>query len=117
VPHHLPRQGCNPRGAFLLAALAVGLMTGSTDAGAFTEMGAGLSSCATWMVARRDFQASDDQQWVFGFLSGIGWIGTYDPLNRLDHEAVSVWIDGYCREHILETIFDAGVALVRAHPQ
>ena len=45
-----------------------------------------------------------NEQWVTGFLSGIGFVGEdgADPLKGLDGNAVHAWIDNYCHAHPLE---------------
>jgi hypothetical protein len=109
---------------FLLpVALAVALMTVSAEAqqGSVPMLGYGLSSCGTWTAERRDKMASWPEQWILGFLSGVGWEGgAYPsgpiPLIGVDAQAVWAWIDNYCGPHPLDTIDTAGAQFVLAHP-
>ena len=85
---------------------------------AYTRMGAGLSSCGTWVAERRRGDWSTSGSWVLGFLSGVGYMGTpqYDPLHGMDGDAVLAWIDNYCQTNALLDIVDAAEAFVTAHP-
>jgi hypothetical protein len=81
-----------------------------------TVGGVGLMSCGSW-TAHRSLNA---QQWVLGFLSGVGLAGqadAIDPLSGTDAEAVWAWIDNYCRSNPLKQIADAAVAFIVAHPR
>lgn len=104
---------------FLLpAALAVALMTSNATAEGFTIIGIGLDSCGSWTAARRDRHDLGPGQWIFGYLSGMGWVAVHgvDPLNGLDGQAVLAWIDNYCRDHPLGDIASAGNAFAIVHP-
>lgn len=111
------RAGVTKRFA-AFAAIAIMLMAGPADA-QFQLIGSGLTSCGGWTAARRDRQAGGYEQWIVGFLSGIGYQGDIEganPLNGLDAYAVWAWTDNYCAAHPLETIFEAATAFSRAHP-
>jgi hypothetical protein len=105
---------------FLLpAALAVALMIGHS-ASAYDLIGAGTASCATWTAHRSPKGDFQDEAWILGFLSGVGYMGsheTVDPLHGVDAEAVVAWVDRYCRTHPLEMVVGAGSAFVFAHPR
>jgi hypothetical protein len=98
----------------LLAALVVVLMNGAADAakGKYSIIGVGTESCGTWTAARRDRRARLNEQWILGFLSGIGWGGEFfhvHPLNGMDAEGVWAWMDNYCQVHPLDGIDKAGL--------
>jgi hypothetical protein len=59
------------------------------------------------------------QQWVVGFLSGIGSmvLGELDPLHGVDATAVYVWVDKYCHDHPTETIEAAARVFIQEHPR
>jgi hypothetical protein len=69
----------------LTTVLTVGLMTGSAnDARAYTVGGSGMDSCGAWTAHRGAFQPDrpvnreylnklQAEQWVLGFLSGLGF--------------------------------------------
>jgi hypothetical protein len=104
---------------FLLSiALILALMT---SAEAFKIIGAGVDSCGTWMADRhhpRSPDALQDEQWVLGFLSGVGYEGGegVDPLNDMEANGVWAWIDNYCQAYPIETITTAAKAFNSAHP-
>jgi len=87
----------------------------------YQAIGSGAkASCGTWTEMRRNSQASDYEQWLLGFLSGVGWThGTfhYNPLNGLDANAVWRWMDNYCQASPLNLIHDGAVAFVDVHPR
>jgi hypothetical protein len=100
----------------LRLALATALMTGSAEAAASAQqdtyhaIGQGASSCGTWSAARRNQYAFGYEQWVWGFLSGVGFQGGangVNPLNGVDADAVWGWIDNYCQGHPLELLASA----------
>ena len=105
---------------FLLAALAVALLTGS-PATAYHWVGAGGMSCETWATDRADSRSGrwlQEIQWVLGFLSAIGYVGDgNDPLNGLDLNGVAGWLDNYCRANPLKGLTDAAEALALEHPR
>jgi len=102
--------------------VAVGVMTGSADAQTSRAIGAGIASCRTW-AANRLYPGSglalQDGQWILGFLSGVGWLGTprLNPLDCMNAQAVFAWVETYCHANPLENIAHAGDAFVEAHPR
>jgi hypothetical protein len=90
-----------------------------------TLIGLGWGACGTW-TARRTARHADPapyEQWVLGYLSGVAAGSAaldppkrLNPLNGVDAQAVSAWMDNYCRAHPLVTIFYAANAFVREHP-
>jgi hypothetical protein len=113
----------------LLTVLIVLVTTGATEAGAYLAIGSGIDSCGSWTanrpaytpggLATQSFQnALQDQAWVLGFLSGIGFVAKNgaDPLDGVDAEGVWAWIDNYCRAHPIEVLGQAAAAFYYAHP-
>jgi hypothetical protein len=103
-------------------ALSVATLVVSHSAAGYTSIGSGATSCAAWEAARRSPQAPEtamQQQWVVGFLSGIGSmvLGELDPLHGLDAAAVYGWIDRYCHDHPTETIEAAARVFIQEHPR
>lgn len=81
--------------------------------------GAGVAPCGAWAASRQDPVAQQlPEQWMLGFLSGVGWeaVDGTNPLNGMDTADVFSWIDRYCREHPSDTIATAGGRFVMAHP-
>jgi hypothetical protein len=108
---------------FLLpSALAVALMTGSVKAEPYQEsysvLGAGFKSCGAWTADRRGLLASQNMQWILGFLSGVGWVHLtgQNPLDGLDAQAVWAWVDNYCKANPLRNIANAGEVFASEHP-
>ncbi len=114
------------RGAMriVLACLmvGVGLVGEPRHASAFMVIGTGLESCGTWTANRRypnSIAAVMDEQWILGFLAGVGDAipSDADPLRGVDAQAVWAWVDNYCHANPLDQIIRAGEAIFRAHPQ
>lgn len=84
----------------------------------YTIMGSGIASCGTWTAQRRARQSDTFEQWVVGFLAGVGWVGDKgdDPLRGLDAQAVLAWMDNYCQAHPLERIAKATSTFALDHP-
>jgi hypothetical protein len=107
-----------------MAILAAALLTSSAEAaqpGNYNLIGTGTISCGAWTAARREKQAWLAEQWVLGFLSGVGYAsGTLtgqNPLNGVDADGVWAWIDNYCKANPLDGVADAGAAFVARHPR
>jgi hypothetical protein len=91
-------------------------------AAAYTSIGSGTTSCEAWAATRLSPNAPAtlmQQQWVVGFLSGIGSmvLGELDPLHGVDATAVYVWVDKYCHDHPTETIEAAARVFIQEHPR
>jgi hypothetical protein len=99
----------------LTAAFVPGVAT------AYHLLGPGGASCVTWTADRRTninlYQI--DQAWVLGFLSGVGYMGNanLDPLQGLNFQAVTTWLDNYCQRYPLQGIEAAAKAFLTAHPR
>lgn len=107
----------------VLACLVVviGIISGLGAAAAYHQIGAGIDSCGTWTADRsnpRGVAALQDEQWVVGFLSGVGFVNQDgdDPLIGVDAEAVWAWIDNYCHANPLASIARAAAQFYMAHP-
>jgi hypothetical protein len=97
--------------------LAVALLAGSAQAADYNLIGAGVALCDTWTASRHDHQATAYEQWVLGFLSGVGSAGRSNPLRGQDANAVWSWVDGYCQQYPFQAISDAALAFRAAHPR
>jgi hypothetical protein len=74
-------------------------------------VGVGVWSCAAWTDARKNLRSDTTEQWALGFLSGIGFAQQgVDPLRDLAPQAVSEWLDKYCRSNPKDTIAHAAAA-------
>jgi hypothetical protein len=85
------------------AVFTVSLMTGQMEANAYSANGSGTLSCGSWTANRRAGadSALQAEQWVLGFLSGIGFVSQNgdDPLKHTDPDGVWGWMDNYCGDH------------------
>jgi hypothetical protein len=101
-----------------LTVLIVGLMSGATAVQSAAMIHPVEFSCGSWTAARHNRDQAYEF-WVFGFISGIAHAYsdvTVDPFNGMDGKGVRAWVDNYCRAHPIETIADAALAFVNAHP-
>jgi hypothetical protein len=94
----------------------------ASSPGKYSVIGFGMSSCGAWISNRADttaYSRLSEQQWIVGFLSGIGFAGQgkVDPLNGVDAPGVWAWIDNYCRANPLATIAKAAEEFSYAHPR
>jgi hypothetical protein len=104
--------------ALILSALFV--LAGVSHASSYHAIGMGLQSCGTWTAYRRNNQALGSEQWLLGFLSGVGYKGEAtgnDPMKGLDANAVWGWMDNWCRDHPLSDLADSAAAFNNRHPQ
>ena len=100
--------------AFVFCAI-VALAPVSSNA--FTLMGWGTASCADWTAARKEDNADYHEQWVLGFLSGVGAAAKgSDPLHDIDAAGVWAWVDKYCTSNPLHAVSLAATAFAREHP-
>jgi hypothetical protein len=113
------------------AALAVALaavISVARRADAYTVVGSGTGSCGAWAAHHRAFYPGapptddaqsflGDMQWVFGFLSGIGFssVNGDDPAAGVEGERIIAWIDNYCQAHPLDKLRQAAAAFDTAH--
>lgn len=80
---------------------------------ASTVVGSGTESCGAWLY-NREQGGSADQQWVLGYMSGVGAADQNlgDPLSLTDAQGVWHWLDGYCRSHPTLQLYDATFRLM-----
>jgi hypothetical protein len=76
-----------------------------------------VTTCGTWLAERgaRDWCEHlwpDDLEWVLGWVSAAGYYNGQRGLRHTDHDAVSAWLDNYCREHPLNELYEAAAVLV-----
>jgi hypothetical protein len=82
-------------------------------------LGAGASaSCGVWLSDRQENNFDGMLEWALGYLSAIAvWEQYYDPLNGVDAEAVTYWLDDYCRVHPTDKFTTALLGFVAKHPK
>jgi hypothetical protein len=106
----------------VVLALTASLLISSAEAaqpGSYNMLGVGTISCGAWTASRREGRASLSEQWILGFLSGVGYEagGGDNPLNGVDADAVWAWMDNYCRANPLDRVAKAAAAFDAAHPR
>ena len=103
----------------LVVTLTIVLLTGSAQAQTHATSGQGTAACGFWTASRHDGVASNAEQWILGFLSGIAYAtrGKVNPLHKMDDQAVWDWIDNYCKAHPLDLIANAAGKFAVAHPR
>ena len=104
----------------VLACMVVAVLAPAEATMANNVIGAGIDSCGRWTADRqpvRGVSAAQDEQWVLGFLSAIGYATADGPLDGVDAQAVLAWVDNYCRANPLDHIMDAAHAFYQAHPR
>jgi len=89
-----------------LVALGICLLSPGRIATAYDPVGVGAWSCVAWTDTRKSLRSDTPEQWVLGFLSGIGFVirESNDPLRGLNPQVVSEWMDKYCRRYPDESI-------------
>jgi hypothetical protein len=98
---------------WLLASLSLSAVSGPVAAKDTAEIyGGGASSCGKWLAADQEDHYFY-LQWVLGYVSAAGHYDVKGNLRDTDAEAMSAWIDSYCRQHPLELIATAADVLVR----
>jgi hypothetical protein len=98
--------------AVLLCAASLGSAQ-DLPPGQFHVYGPGTLSCGTWLANRGIVNAHLGQlDWVLGFVSAAGGYNVLGALRKTDSDAVSAWVDNYCREHPLNDLADAAGHLV-----
>jgi hypothetical protein len=113
----------NSKLVLAVAILAAALLISAEEAaepGKYNLLGSGTVSCGTWTALRRQGQARLPEQWILGFLSGVGYEGAAggdNPLNGVDADAVGAWMDNYCQANPLDTLAKAGTAFDAVHPR
>jgi hypothetical protein len=107
-----------------LAAAAIGLaakvaLSAANAAAPNTVaiLGAGNSSCGTWIANRSSGNQLPYTQWAAGYISGRASQSTdLDPLRGIDWDGLMTWMDNTCRAQPLIRIVDAADKFVVEHP-
>lgn len=76
--------------------------------------GAGTCSCGQWIKDRKDEDSGKDYQyleWIHGYVSGRNWSGKETHLP--DDDAITAFLDLYCKNNPLDTIFAATLVLMQ----
>jgi hypothetical protein len=72
--------------------------------------GAGASSCTCWLQDRKHTSGYFlNMQWVLGYVSAAG---NCVDLQKIDSDAMALFMDNYCSEHPYSKIGDAAFELV-----
>jgi hypothetical protein len=110
------------RAVSLLAVLPAILLANPDPARGYALAGSGEQSCSRWTAAHGvpgTPEALVQEQWVLGFLSGVGFmmLGELDPLHGLAMADVSRWVGSWCDGHPSATIEAAARSFIQEHPR
>jgi hypothetical protein len=87
----------------VLLFLGFGTHVAAASAGTYTVFGDGNESCSTWDVDRQRNFDKTDEQYVLGFISGLGdFQGSNSNVTLIVHadaNEVFAWIDNFCQSH------------------
>jgi hypothetical protein len=107
-----------------VSALASFLAFSNAHAEPQKVLGFGTARCV-WWTGERDHpvqtgaftaQQWGDTQWIFGYLSALGYPGPTDASGELTADAaIETWIDKYCRLYPDATLAEAAEAYYVAH--
>jgi len=81
-------------------------------------VGAGIGNCSAWTERKSAGPEPhvQDQQWLWGFMSGFDLFGLSVAGNvapGMDGFALSAWMDNYCADHPTERISTAAQLLIK----
>lgn len=103
----------------ILSLVFILILSGDARSQGIKAIGAGANaSCGSWLAARASNDYFTMGNWSLGFLSGVGIYSTdLNPLQGVDSDAVSYWLDNYCRARPTDYFVDALRAFIRQHPR
>jgi hypothetical protein len=106
----------NTRWALFSAAILFGFLSGQVTA-AEAVLGQGNISCSSWTESRRNDNplAATRTAWVLGFVTAFNRYGPKpesDVSGGKDTEVLMARIDGHCKRHPLDNLYNAAAALV-----
>jgi len=99
--------------AVLLVCAAISESAHGAPPGKFIVYGSGAKSCGKWLAVRSGGDYDLQLQWVLGWFSAAGFYDVHGDLRDTDSDAITAWLDKYCRENPLKGINDAAAQLVR----
>ena len=99
--------------------LAILLFSFSVNAFSGEIKGAGAATCGEWLEARKDNTVSELvlKSWILGFISSYNHY-VYSGSNpdgifgSTDVNGLPAWMDKYCRENPLNSVYDGTVPLI-----
>lgn len=72
----------------------------------------GSPSCGQWLAYKKDpVVNASNTSWLLGYISGIALGLKKDFLADIDVNQVSIWMDNYCRDNLLQKVSAAGIVL------
>ena len=82
---------------------------GSAEPKTYTVYGVGAQSCGKWTAEKSELVRGFMNSWVLGYVTALGGVaGARDT----DSQAITAWVDNYCREHPLNRLDEAAATLV-----
>ena len=92
----------------------------SLSANAGEIKGAGARTCGSWLEERKQGHYFEKLSWMQGFISAFNVYvytehGGKNPngiFGATDADSLTAWMDKYCRENPLETVFSGTLVLI-----
>jgi hypothetical protein len=101
------------RSLFALCVVCAMFFASAAQAQITTTIGAGTESCGKWLAeSSRVAARAAREQWVYGFITGINRQSPANQSRPVDGDAVSAYIDLYCKNNPLHSLFQASLALI-----
>jgi hypothetical protein len=99
-------------GLVALAVVGAGLAAAPAWSATYSIMGIGSESCGSWTQNRESNQALQDEGWVLGFITGLGFAsaGTVPAIVTTDGNGVFGWLDNYCKANPTTDLVTASAA-------
>jgi hypothetical protein len=99
----------------LLLAVATSTAQAQDDNRTLIEPRTNGLSCGGWTnTPKRSVEHEVFKKWVLGFVSGANWENKDgDFLRGTDSDALTAWIDNYCRRNPLNGISQAVIELMK----
>jgi hypothetical protein len=109
------RAGTVLRFAMLLLVATISTGRAQDENRTVIVLATGGLSCGKWTnTPRRSFEHDVFRKWVLGFVSGVNFENTDgDFLKNMDADALTAWVDNYCRRNPLHGIVQAMLALIQ----
>jgi hypothetical protein len=109
------RYGTRKNGS-LVVGVALWAAISVTGVQAYSTIGHGAATCATWLDDQREAEVSKftANAWLAGYLSGYSRYTSdlIDVIDRLEPQARENWVNAYCRNHPLDSVHEAADQLI-----
>jgi hypothetical protein len=85
----------------------------SDKSGNYAILGAGTSSCGSFVEARKNATATMYRTWLTGYFTALNLMSpdTYNLLGSTDIDGAILWVENYCRANPIKNFENAAQAL------